>query len=649
MEKATELRRRKYIVGIVVILIAVLLIGLLIFQDVKSFRKSPLHQVIDSMKMGADHWKTPENIPFEKNTAEAAFLEGLQCFGSQDYETAQELFQEALKKQGNDPALLGYTKFFLNETNYILTGVGNLQMVEETMEALTYYKPFREEMLWTSVLTLIQQEELRPKAVKMLEDYLKINQELDTEDWAGIKNSIAMIEYMDANYSKSVRDFYDVILRLERKTMTPRLKEELVYAREYIANIYYLFEDYEGAIVLYQELIEDRKNSGDVGIFSHYLNLSTAYLEIGKIDESKIVIKELEFLIPDMDPLFQSEIKANVLEVLACISMAENNYKKAGEYLQEAIALSEENGKEIIYGGWFFVELTYCRYLLHEGELKEAIQRLEKIHEEGNAKLYGIERDVYELLLEGYEKTGNIGKQIDIYRKQLKSEIEKESRIKKEYLDFSKYYRDANRLQSSNVNLSQTNSFAFLIICFSIIAYMVVFYLIRFFREREVTDQLTGVYNRKKLNSIYRKAQKKGIPENMGIMMADIDYFKKYNDTYGYMEGDQVLKTVAEILVGVIRDCDEVIRYGGEEFILILHDVKKESVVEICESIQKKLKQVEMEHRTSGIRPYITMSMGICIRKEKGEKSIQEMIEKAAELLYEAKKAGRDCFKIKEI
>ena len=117
MEKATELRRRKYIVGIVVILIAVLLIGLLIFQHVKSFRKSPLHQVIDRMKMGADHWKIPENIPFEKNTAEAVFLEGLQCFGSQDYETAQELFQEALKKQGNDPALLGYTKFFLNETN----------------------------------------------------------------------------------------------------------------------------------------------------------------------------------------------------------------------------------------------------------------------------------------------------------------------------------------------------------------------------------------------------------------------------------------------------------------------------------------------------------------------------------------------------
>lgn len=127
------------------------------------------------------------------------------------------------------------------------------------------------------------------------------------------------------------------------------------------------------------------------------------------------------------------------------------------------------------------------------------------MNQQGYAKEYGIEREVYENLLIAYEKTGNIEKQIEIYRQQLDSEIEKESNIKKEYLNFSKYYRDANRLQSTNVKLTKTNTISFLIICFSVILYMAIFYFIRIIKERDITDQLTGVYNRKKLGALQRK------------------------------------------------------------------------------------------------------------------------------------------------
>ena len=619
------------------------------YMQKEVYHRSPLHQLLVEMGEEANNWKMPGDIPFSEDSAEKLFLVGLEKFGAGDYEGAARDFKGVLERKGEDPALKGYTLFFLNETEYIFQGVGNISMVEQLMEELTYYPPFKEELLWTTVLTIGYDPQLRAKGIKMLEDYLRINQDLKVEDWAAVKNTIAMMEYQEGNYSKSIREFYDVQLRLEAKTLNERLTQELVFAREYIANIYYYFEDYEGVIELYNRLIDAGKKSGDYNIYSHYINLSTAYLEVGEIDKAKTTIKELDFLIPDMDQYLREEIKGSILDVLANIAMAENNYVKAGEYITEAIELYEERSRDVFYEGWYHVELTYCKYLLHEKQFNQVIQRLEEMNQQGYAKEYGIEREVYENLLIAYEKTGNIEKQIEIYRQQLDSEIEKESNIKKEYLNFSKYYKDANRLQSTNVKLAKTNSISFLIICFSVILYMAIFYFIRIIKERDITDQLTGVYNRKKLGALQRKYQQKGTPAQIAVVMADIDAFKKYNDTYGHMQGDEVLKDVAEILTNSVRSCDEVIRYGGEEFILLLNEVEKETVVDICERVQRKLKQTAIVHETSEVKPYVTISAGICIQKEKNKCSLPELIEIADEQLYEAKKQGRDCFRVKEV
>ena len=618
MEKIITVIKNKYRVLILIILVmGIILSGIFIFHYWKNSKKSPLHQIVYEMGVGTNGWKTPENIPFSGDSAEALFLEGLQFFGVGDYVKAKELFETVLTKNASDPALQGYNLFFLNETNYILTGVGDKAMVERTMEALTYYKPFKEERLWTAALTLAYSEEERDYGVRMLEDYLRINQDLAIENWAGIKNSIAMMEYLDRNYSKSIREFYDVLLRLENRTMTQGLKEELVYAREFIANMYFLFEDFEGAIELYSRLIADGKKNNEMLIYSHYINLSASYMKVGELDKAKSTIKELEYLLPDLNLIMEDEVKGNILEILASIAIEENNYHKAGEYLEEAMVLYEAAGGRSYYGGWYFVEMTYCKYLLHQGEIAEVISRLEQMQADGSYRLYGIEREVSELLLKAYELKGDTAKQIETYKNQLQTEMEAESDIRREYLNFSKYYRDANRLQNTNVKLTRNNTFTFLIVCISMIVYTISYYFIRLLRERDITDALTGVNNRKKLNGIYRKFQKKGAPENIGIILTNIDFFKNYNDNYGTSRGDQVLKEISEILQSCVRNCDDVIRYSGEEFLLILYDVEKDTVLNISQRIRRKLKQAEIEHLYSEISPSLTMSMGICIRKEK--------------------------------
>ena len=70
--------------------------------------------------------------------------------------------------------------------------------------------------------------------------------------------------------------------------------------------------------------------------------------------------------------------------------------------------------------------------------------------------------------------------------------------------------------------------------------------------------------------------------------MMDIDYFKRYNDTYGHQSGDMVLKEVAEVLKNSVRKKDTVIRYGGEEFLVLLHGIKKKSAQEICRFFEQE-------------------------------------------------------------
>ena len=161
------------------------------------------------------------------------------------------------------------------------------------------------------------------------------------------------------------------------------------------------------------------------------------------------------------------------------------------------------------------------------------------------------------------------------------------------------------------------------------------------------TDSLTSLHNRRYFNFIYDKELKRAKREKKYItfMMLDIDFFKQYNDTYGHIEGDRALVNVAKVLKSMLkRPSDYVFRLGGEEFGVILFDTdeKSSSIVaqKICDSIRAK----EIEHKSSSVNKYVTISIGVvcCIADEALNDEL--LITKADEMLYEAKKSGRDRF-----
>lgn len=150
-------------------------------------------------------------------------------------------------------------------------------------------------------------------------------------------------------------------------------------------------------------------------------------------------------------------------------------------------------------------------------------------------------------------------------------------------------------------------------------------------------DSLTGIYNRYKIDDAINLhiARSKRYKEPFCLIMFDIDYFKKVNDTYGHDIGDKVLKALSQLISKHIRCTDTFGRWGGEEFMVILENTKKEKAFEIAEKLRKIVEAYTIENRYK-----ITISLGVGEYKE-GE-SREDLVKKVDKALYRAKENGRN-------
>lgn len=153
-------------------------------------------------------------------------------------------------------------------------------------------------------------------------------------------------------------------------------------------------------------------------------------------------------------------------------------------------------------------------------------------------------------------------------------------------------------------------------------------------------DELTGCLNRRGFFAIATQlahlSQRSMF--TVGVLMIDLDHFKKVNDLLGHLSGDIVLKKVAELILKSLRSSDIVGRYGGEEFIVMLPSTCPEMTVSVAEKIRSSLAQITIEGLS------ITLSIGIAesIIDKNPQEAIQELIKQADLALYDAKKSGRD-------
>ncbi len=175
------------------------------------------------------------------------------------------------------------------------------------------------------------------------------------------------------------------------------------------------------------------------------------------------------------------------------------------------------------------------------------------------------------------------------------------------------------------------------------------FHLQREYEQAAKTDLLTGVHNRRWMDEVFprqvARSQRSG--QALALLMADIDHFKRLNDTYGHLSGDVVLKAVARLLGETLRPTDLLVRYGGEEFAAMLPGATGETAAVAAERLRRAVEEAEYTPSdVNGPAIRVTISVGVAILQS-GE-ALPQLVERADSALYRAKAAGRNAVVLAE-
>jgi diguanylate cyclase (GGDEF)-like protein len=160
--------------------------------------------------------------------------------------------------------------------------------------------------------------------------------------------------------------------------------------------------------------------------------------------------------------------------------------------------------------------------------------------------------------------------------------------------------------------------------------------------NQSIRDPLTGLFNRRYMEETLRLELLKSIRKGtgLGIIMADIDHFKEFNDSHGHGAGDTLLVLLSAFLTKKMRASDVICRYGGEEFLILLPETSLEDAVKRAENIREEIKTLIVEYRGQ-VLGNVTLSLGVSAYPDHGAES-EHLLMTADAALYRAKNEGRD-------
>jgi diguanylate cyclase len=165
-------------------------------------------------------------------------------------------------------------------------------------------------------------------------------------------------------------------------------------------------------------------------------------------------------------------------------------------------------------------------------------------------------------------------------------------------------------------------------------------------RQEALTDNLTKIQNRKGLTKFFDETVKTNASNDLAAVILDIDHFKTFNDTFGHLIGDVILRRLAKVLQTATKQHGQAFRFGGEEFVMVLPQASLDKALALAEKVRSHVEKMRLKHtKTQEVLPPVTISLGVTMCHK--DESLETLLNRADEALYEAKNGGRNQVKAK--
>ena len=641
---------RFLIVGIVMLLVIVLLIrkpheseteSLLAYakimvegQEIKTKQYNEIKTYLQSSEENSQH----------------DFLAGVTAYAQGDYGTAAKEFMSAAERiqEQDDDFIKRYTYVLLNESlQYDERETEDF--AENSQKALNYMAQSKEyrnnvDLCWRIASIFLENQENNKQGARLLEEYVTNVKGLKAESKVRLYGNIGQLYSIDGDYSVALQYCWRGLELLESSPLIPNRSKYMSKFLAVLGDNAYGLEQYQTAIEYYEQSLEIFQKREDDDLLADaslaLVNEGAAYLELGQHKKVLSVLDELGELIPKIPESQKDDIQILWGNLRAQLYMNEGNLEQAEYELEAAKELLNTDDVEYSLNKDVYLDYSYARLYKEQGKFDEALELYRQIVTRSADAGLGLEKNAYSDMADIYMQENNMNAYIET-REQYVEVIElKNQQLGTDYMEYSEkvhqYYSLTEQHQIRKIIIAVISVIGIMILA------DIVFWLIKW-RKKSYTDPMSKLHNREYLTRYMRKNKKKLAGKPLTLLMIDIDYFKQYNDYYGHVQGDNGIKALAEILAESVRKKDLVIRYGGEEMLVILQETTADCAKDMAERVRKNLADKHISHEKSKVSDRLTVSMGIYTVYYNGE-DIFELIEKADELLYQAKRKGRDCY-----
>lgn len=641
---------RFLIVGIVMLLVIVLLIRKQHESETESLLAYAKIMVEGQEIKTKQYNEIKTYLQSSEENSQHDFLAGVTAYAQGDYGTAAKEFMSAAERiqEQDDDFIKIYTYVLLNESlQYDERETEDF--AENSQKALNYMAQSKEyrnnvDLCWRIASIFLENQENNKQGARLLEEYVTNVKGLKAESKVRLYGNIGQLYSIDGDYSVALQYCWRGLELLESSPLIPNRSKYMSKFLAVLGDNAYGLEQYQTAIEYYEQSLEIFQKREDDDLLADaslaLVNEGAAYLELGQHKKVLSVLDELGELIPKIPESQKDDIQILWGNLRAQLYMNEGNLEQAEYELEAAKELLNTDDVEYSLNKDVYLDYSYARLYKEQGKFDEALELYRQIVTRSADAGLGLEKNAYSDMADIYMQENNMNAYIET-REQYVEVIElKNQQLGTDYMEYSEkvhqYYSLTEQHQIRKIIIAVISVIGIMILA------DIVFWLIKW-RKKSYTDPMSKLHNREYLTRYMRKNKKKLAGKPLTLLMIDIDYFKQYNDYYGHVQGDNGIKALAEILAESVRKKDLVIRYGGEEMLVILQETTADCAKDMAERVRKNLADKHISHEKSKVSDRLTVSMGIYTVYYNGE-DIFELIEKADELLYQAKRKGRDCY-----